>query len=108
MNIITVKELENSYLVNDSISVPKDSKNKDYNKVQSWLAISGNNLTDRADELLIEAKQKKCAEIITKRNTKILEDSIRYGEANTAESLVEAMTDIEDINNFDVESNFSE
>jgi hypothetical protein len=38
MIINTVKELENSYLVNDSITVPKDAGNSDYQKVQDWIA----------------------------------------------------------------------
>lgn len=63
MNIITIKDLGNTYLVNDLISVPKDPLNKDYNEVIDWLAIPGNDLTDRTVEIFDLAKQDKILEI---------------------------------------------
>ena len=41
MNIETVKELELVYLINNSISIPKNPENRDYRKVQQWIADGG-------------------------------------------------------------------
>jgi hypothetical protein len=64
MNIETVKDLENSYLVNGSTTVPKDSTNSDYKKVQDWIA-EGNTPDPEFTpaELLENAKKDKIAEI---------------------------------------------
>jgi len=64
MIINTVKELQNSYLVNDSMTVPKDSTNSDYKKVQDWIA-EGNKPDPEFTpaELLQNAKQDKIKEI---------------------------------------------
>tara|TARA_R110000868_G_scaffold17344_1_gene76346 strand:+ start:25940 stop:26491 length:552 start_codon:yes stop_codon:yes gene_type:complete len=41
MKIETVKELESGYLVNESISIPKDPLNRDYAEVEKWIADGG-------------------------------------------------------------------
>jgi len=60
-----------------------------------------------SEELIDEAKNNKCAEILTQRDIKILEDSTRYAEGIAADAIVEEMTDIDSINNFDANSAFS-
>jgi len=64
MNIETVKDLENSYLINNSILVPKDSSNSDYQKVQKWIA-EGNKPDPEFTpaELLQNAKNDKIKEL---------------------------------------------
>ena len=64
MNIETVKDLENSYLVNGSTTVPKDSSNSDYKKVQDWIA-EGNTPDPEFTpaELLENAKKDKIKEL---------------------------------------------
>lgn len=66
MNIKTVKDLQNSYLVNNSTTVPKDTSNSDYQTVQDWIA-EGNTPDPEftAAELLQNAKQDKIKEIQT-------------------------------------------
>lgn len=41
MQIQKVKELEKIYLVNDSIAVPKNPDNSDYQRIQKWIADGG-------------------------------------------------------------------
>lgn len=41
MKIEKVKQQKNSYLVNDSMSVPIDEQNVDYQKVQKWISLGG-------------------------------------------------------------------
>lgn len=41
MNITTVKQQENGYLVNDSMSVPNSPSNRHYVMVQEWIAEGG-------------------------------------------------------------------
>ena len=64
MIINTVKDLQNSYLVNNSISVPKDSSNSDYQAVQKWIA-EGNKPDPEFTpaELLQNAKNDKIKEL---------------------------------------------
>lgn len=64
MIINTVKELQNSYLVNDSMTVPKDSTNSDYKKVQDWIA-EGNKPDPEFTpaELLQNAKNNKIKDL---------------------------------------------
>lgn len=64
MIINTVKELENSYLVNDSITVPKDAGNSDYQKVQDWIAEGNTPDPEFTEaELLQNAKDDKIKEL---------------------------------------------
>lgn len=64
MIINTVKELENSYLVNNSINVPKSAGNSDYQKVQEWIAEGNTPDPEFTEaELLQNAKDAKKAEI---------------------------------------------
>jgi hypothetical protein len=64
MNIETVKDLQNSYLVNGSITVPKDPSNSDCQKVQKWIA-EGNKPDPEFTpvELLQNAKNDKIKEL---------------------------------------------
>jgi len=64
MNIEIVKELQNSYLINNSITVPKDPSNSEYNRIQEWIA-EGNTPEPEftSEELLQNAKDSKTAEI---------------------------------------------
>lgn len=41
MNIQTVKISGNGYLINEKVYVPSDSKNKDYQEIQEWIANGG-------------------------------------------------------------------
>jgi hypothetical protein len=74
------------------------------------------NLQDGATQLteseindyeLARAKIAKCLEICAIRDQKILEDSLRHSEAQTGESEVMALTTIEDIEAYDINSPFS-
>lgn len=60
MQIETVKELKNGYLVNDSMSVPSDPKNSDFQKIQKWIAEGG---AVESFDLLAEAQAEKIAQI---------------------------------------------
>lgn len=59
MEIIKVKQQENGYLLNDSLSVPNTPGNRHYQMIQEWLAIEGNNLEPEytPDELVIKEAQ---------------------------------------------------
>lgn len=64
MIINTVKELKDSYLVNNLLMVPKDNGNSDYQRIQDWI-VEGN-IPDpefTPAELLQNAKQDKIKEI---------------------------------------------
>lgn len=45
MDIQTVKELEDRYIVNNTVSIPKSGSNKDYRLITEWLAEEGNSLS---------------------------------------------------------------
>lgn len=49
MQIQKVKELEKIYLVNDSIAVPKNPDNSDYQRIQKWIAEGG--IVEKEDQL---------------------------------------------------------
>ena len=104
MNIETVKEFESSYLVNDSISVPKDSSNRDCVQVEQWILDGGE---VEQEDLVQKAKDAKCAEICTLRDQKILEDSIRKSEADDAQDAINLMTKVGDIESEDITLYFS-
>ena len=59
MEIIKVKQQENGYLLNDSLSVPNAPGNRHYRLIQEWLAIEGNNLEPEytPDELVVKEAQ---------------------------------------------------
>ena len=57
MEILKVKEQENGYLVNDTMSVPIAPGNRHYQMVQEWLAIEGNNLKPQYTPAELAAKQ---------------------------------------------------
>jgi len=71
MNINTVKDLENSYLVNNVVDVPKNPTNRDYRKVQEWLSIEGNSVLP--EYTLSELKDIKIAEIKAEAGNRIIE-----------------------------------
>jgi hypothetical protein len=79
MNIETVKELELNYLVNDTISVPKDSSNRDCRKVEAW--ITGGGIVEQEDFLQI-AKETKTRELKAQRDENLKKptpQTITYG-----------------------------
>jgi len=71
MNINKVKDLENSYLVNNVVDVPKNPTNRDYRKVQEWLSIEGNSVLP--EYTLSELKDIKIAEIKAEAGNRIIE-----------------------------------
>jgi len=67
MQIQKVKQQKNGYLVNDSIFVPSDPKNSDFQKIQKWIAEGG---VIEAFDNLAEAKLTKITEIKSIRDSK--------------------------------------
>jgi len=67
MQIEKVKELEKIYLVNDSIAVPKNSDNSDYQRIQKWILNGG--VVEKQDQLL-PLKQQKISQIKSIRDQK--------------------------------------
>ncbi len=57
MEIFKVKQQENVYLVNDTISVPIAPGNMHFRMVQEWLAVEGNNLEPQYTPAELAAKQ---------------------------------------------------
>lgn len=45
MEILTVVYNEDGYIVNGTLSVPKDDRNRHYRLIQEWLLIDGNRVT---------------------------------------------------------------
>ncbi|NBV06796.1 MAG: hypothetical protein EBS06_06130 [Proteobacteria bacterium] len=70
MEIVTLKEQENGYLVNGAIFVPKVQENSDYQNIQKWIAKGG---APEKEDLLAKAKLKKIAEIKSIRDQKNIE-----------------------------------
>ena len=64
MQINTIKQKQSGYLVNNSISVPNDSANSDYQAVQEWIAEGG---VVEPEFSLDELKIKKIAEVKSAR-----------------------------------------
>ncbi len=56
MIISKVKDLGEFYSVNNSITVPKDSGNRDYRKIQAWLKNKDNKLEDSKAEAVKKKK----------------------------------------------------
>lgn len=71
MNINTVKDLGDSYLVNNLVDVPKNPTNRDYRKVQEWLSMEGNNALPKYT--LSELKDVRVAEIKAEAGKRITE-----------------------------------
>jgi len=67
MQIEKVKELEKIYLVNNSIAVPKNSDNSDYQRIQKWILDGG--VVEKQDQLL-PLKQQKISQIKSIRDQK--------------------------------------
>ncbi|MBU6141409.1 MAG: hypothetical protein KGP29_07665 [Proteobacteria bacterium] len=70
MEIESVKEFKESYLVNQYISVPKNSDNSDYQRVQQWIANGG---VVEQEDLLAKTKLEKIAKIKSIRDQKNIE-----------------------------------
>ena len=70
MQISSVKLMSGSYLINNSISVPQDQANSDYQAIQKWIAEGG---VVEKEDLLAKAKLKKIAEIKSIRDQKNIE-----------------------------------
>jgi hypothetical protein len=68
--IETVKEMQHCYIVNNCISVPKNSENSDYQKIQQWIENGG--IVEQED-LLAKAKLEKIAKIKSIRDQKNIE-----------------------------------
>lgn len=74
MIIEKVKELQGSYLVNDTICVPKSVDNSDYQKIQRWVLEGG--IVEQED-LLSKVKLEKAIQIKSlrdQRNTEPITD----------------------------------
>jgi hypothetical protein len=70
MEIESVKEFKETYLVNEYISVPKNSDNSDYQRVQKWISDGG--IVEQED-LLAKSKLEKIAKIKSIRDQKNIE-----------------------------------
>lgn len=57
MNIDTVKLQSNGYLVNNTMSVPNDTANSDYQKVQEWIKEGGIVAPEFTEEELAQQAQ---------------------------------------------------
>lgn len=84
MLIETVKEIQDIYLINSSISVPKDPKNKYFQEVIDWIASGGIVQPEFTDEeLLQKAKDIKKLEINKQRDEAIDKDVLHtVGESD--------------------------
>lgn len=75
MQIQKVKEQEKIYLVNDSIAVPKNPDNSDYQRIQKWIAEGG--IAEKEDQLP-ELKLQKISQIKLIRDQKNTEPLTNY------------------------------
>lgn len=57
--------------------------------------------------ILDQEKKSKCKEIYALRDKKIIEDSIRYSEAQNAETAIDKLTSVEDIESHDITQYFN-
>lgn len=73
MNIQKVKQLQDSFVVNDAIFVPNDTKNSAYQEIQEWIAQEGNVIEPEftPEEFLQKAKDAKIAEIRAIKETEL-------------------------------------
>lgn len=125
MQIETIKQLKNGYLVNGSMSVPNDTKNSDFQKIQKWIAEGGVvEAFDFSEDAMVEkiAQIKGAAASLIlatypthkQLNTLMSEDSqaietmdifisgIRT-KSNDLEAELSLLTDLEEIKNFPIE-----
>lgn len=88
MQINTVKQRQKEYVVNDSIFVPKDPLNADYQEIQQWIAGGG---VVEPEFTLEEIKIHKIQEVKQKRdvflNSNITVSTGEYKATQTAKSL---------------------
>jgi len=75
MQIQKVKEQEKIYLVNDSIAVPKNPDNSDYQRIQKWIAEGG--IVEKEDQLP-QLKLQKISQIKLIRDQKNTEPLTDY------------------------------
>ncbi len=68
--IETVKELQNCYIINGCISVPKNPDNSDYQKIQRWIADGS---VVEKEDILAKTKLEKIAKIKSIRDQKNIE-----------------------------------
>lgn len=73
MQINTVKELKNTYLVNGIATIPKNSDNSNYQEIQKWIAQGG--VIESYDELAA-IKSSKIAEMKAARDAANIEPII--------------------------------
>lgn len=74
--------------------------------IDEWdYALAQPSFTQQEVEL-DDVKAAKCTEICALRDQKIKEDSLRYTEAQAAESSVMALTTVEDVEAYDPETSF--
>lgn len=84
MQITKVQEQKNGYLVNDSMFVPQDEQNSDFQKIQKWIKEGGD--IEKYDALP-EAKMKKIAEIKAARDIFMYSD-VNYSSQSFINSLI--------------------
>ncbi len=70
MEILTVQEQKNGYVVNGSVFVPDNSQNSDFQAIQKWIAAGG---IVGKENLLAQAKAAKLSEIKSLRDQKNIE-----------------------------------
>ncbi len=87
MNINTIKDLGDSYLVNNVVDVPKNPTNRDYRKVQEWLSIEGNNVLPRYT--LSELKDVRIAEIKAEASKRIIAAYPEWRQRNHMAAVVD-------------------
>lgn len=75
MQIQKVKEQEKIYLVNDSIAVPKNPDNSDYQRIQKWIVEGG--IVEKEDQLP-QLKLQKISQIKLIRDQKNTEPLTNY------------------------------
>lgn len=75
MQILSVKEFKETYLVNGETSVPKSPDNSDYQKIQRWIADGG---VVEKEDILAKTKLEKIAKIKSIRDQKNIEPISDY------------------------------
>ncbi len=86
MEITILKDLGESYLVNDKFNVPKDNKNDDYKEIQKWLA-EGNSLTERWT--VEELKELRISEIKNEAGRRIVTAYPEWRQRNHMAAVVD-------------------
>lgn len=75
MEIVNVKEFENSYQVNDAIFVPKAENNADYQAIKKWITDGG---VAQKEDFLAKTKLEKISEIKAIRDQRNIEPITDY------------------------------